>query len=129
MAMLARRTLTTTETAELTDAFRRWILQLLSDADLRLPVQTWLFGSAARGELTDVSDMDIALICEDDAHVQAVRHVLGRARRPLDWPVDLVYFTRAEFERKRTHGGVAWLIAREGVRLIDGGSEAAGDVR
>lgn len=129
MAIRARRALETSEANQLIDAFRSWIVDGLTSAGVTLPERGWLFGSAARGELTDTSDVDIALVCDDEEHVRAVRRVLGRSRRPFDWPADLVYYTVGEFDHLSEHGGLAHIVAQEGVIIVDRDRETDREVR
>ena len=50
-------------TSDLVDTLRRYLPQIVED----LPVQlAYLHGSAARGEATPSSDVDIALVCDEE---------------------------------------------------------------
>jgi len=53
----------TLDTDELVDTLRRCLPQILDDLPVRL---AYLHGSAARGEMTPSSDVDIALVCDDE---------------------------------------------------------------
>jgi hypothetical protein len=61
----------------------RWILQSVD------PLAVVVFGSAARGEMTERSDVDIALVFPDEESLKAGRtSIFGRP--PIDmWPTDL----------------------------------------
>ncbi len=86
----------------------RWILQSAS------PRALILFGSAARGEMTERSDLDIAAIFPDEDSLKAGRASIY-SRPPIDgWPTDLLFYTQAEFEARRRSGGVCELIWKEG---------------
>ena len=52
-----------------------WIL------DACAPVEVWLFGSAARDEMTEASDVDLALVFENEDAVSSARHALYSRRR------------------------------------------------
>ena len=92
----------------------RWILESGS------PLAVIVFGSAARGEMTERSDIDIALIFPDEETLKSCRKDIYR-RPPVDsWPTDLLFFTITAFLRKRESGGVCELIGREG-KVIYGG--------
>jgi hypothetical protein len=91
----------------------RWILQ---SAD---PLAVVVFGSAARGEMTERSDVDIALVFPDEESLKAGRtSIFGRP--PIDpWPTDLLFYTKDAFYAKRESGGVCELIGEEGI-LVHG---------
>ena len=77
----------------------RWVLQS-SD-----PLAVIVFGSAARGEMTERSDLDIALIYPDEASLKAGRASIY-ARPPIGgWPVDLLFYTQEDFDSRRARGG------------------------
>ncbi|MEI6386847.1 MAG: nucleotidyltransferase domain-containing protein [Spirochaetota bacterium] len=100
---------------EETDCLIEARLQWLSDASQ--PSAVVLFGSAARGEMTKASDLDLALVYPDD---QALR--LGRkaiyCRPPCDsWPTDFLFSTQKAFRARVAAGGLYELIAREALEL------------
>jgi predicted nucleotidyltransferase len=79
------------------------------------PERIILFGSHARGEARDDSDVDLLVIereVEDRAH-EMVR--LRRVLRPLRIPVDLLVYSQADVERWGDQPGSAlyWAL-REG---------------
>jgi predicted nucleotidyltransferase len=90
-----------------------WILSVC------MPRKIFVFGSAARSEMTDHSDVDLALIFDDESELRAARNVVF-SKRPDDlWPQDLLLFTVQEFDRKKSVGGVCFLIATEGICLFE----------
>ena len=94
----------------------RWILEASS------PMAVIVFGSAARGEMTEASDLDLALLYADDDSLRKGRaSILGR-KPPDGWPLDLLFSTRKGYLAKAEKGGVFELIMREG-RVIHGGIE------
>jgi hypothetical protein len=90
-----------------------WILSVCT------PLKVFVFGSAARSEMTDHSDVDLALIFEDEVELKSARNVVF-SRSPDDpWPQDILLFTRQDFDRKKSLGGVCFLIATEGLCLFE----------
>lgn len=83
------------------------------------PLEVWLFGSHARGEATDTSDLDLFVVVDD--------HTLGSsdpaearraARNGYEGPLDLLIASRSKFEtRRRVFGTLAETIDHEGVRI------------
>ena len=90
-----------------------WIVSVCS------PAQVYVFGSAARSEMTDHSDIDLALVFENEIDLKSAREVVY-CRQPEDnWPQDVLLFTAEEFERKKLIGGVCFIIATEGVCMFE----------
>lgn len=84
-------------------------------AEAAQPEQVLIFGSHARGEARDDSDLDL-LVIETDVADQAAEMVrLRRVLRPLRIPVDLLVYSRADVERWGDQPGSAlfWAL-REG---------------
>jgi predicted nucleotidyltransferase len=82
-----------------------------------------LFGSGARGQLTEASDLDFALIFESDQDKSAFKKIALTSRRPHDIPVDFLFYTQNEFDAKLARGGTAEIIADEGRVVFDSRSE------
>ena len=82
------------------------------------PIQVFLFGSAARGEMTDASDLDFLLILPDHTDVKAVKSKYYCRKRQRDYPVDIIFMTASDFAQKSQIGGIAMICANEGKRLI-----------
>lgn len=55
-------------------------------------LKAWLFGSYARGEQTEASDVDILVVFDDQAHVGLFRyaHIMNELEDFLNKKVDLV---------------------------------------
>lgn len=96
---------------EIIDAKVAWIREA---AD---PLQIWVFGSAARDEMTEASDVDIALVFGDEEEIKQARRAIHPRPRPDLWPQDLAFFTQADFENRSSLGGLPLIIANEG-RLV-----------
>jgi predicted nucleotidyltransferase len=79
------------------------------------PCRIILFGSHARGDATEDSDVDLMLI-EDDIQDQAAESVrLHRVLKGLILPVDLLPVSRRDFDYWRdTPGNVFFEAAAEG---------------
>lgn len=78
------------------------------------PSRVFLFGSAARGELTDHSDFDFAVLFATAPQLRDARKTLFARPRTDDWPQDILLFVKEDFERKKEIGGVCEIIAEEG---------------
>lgn len=79
------------------------------------PVKVILFGSHARGEADERSDIDLIVLCESFTDRYELEARMYAAMRGIPYPVDLIVFTPEEFEVERTMvGTVACPAAREG---------------
>lgn len=81
-----------------------------------------LFGSAARDQLTDASDIDLAILISDICDQKAIKSKLNEYRKAhISWPVDMVIMKRSWFEQRRSFGGLCmeidadakWLYSNE----------------
>lgn len=81
------------------------------------PDEIILFGSLARNEFTDGSDIDIALIFPDPNALLTGRKQIYSQKPFIDWPLDYLFFEREIFEKRKKIGGVAMLIADDGQTL------------
>ncbi len=90
--------------------------------DAYRPIGIYLFGSEARGDAGEDSDLDLAVIVPDDATArQASPRTAAEALWGLERGADVVVFRKSEFAARS--GVVAllpWTIRREG-RLLYGG--------
>ena len=77
-----------------------------------------LFGSAARDEATDQSDIDILVICDSDDDLTRARKGVRKVLPKTVLPIDLIWMTVGEFERKKDLGGIAFIASREGKVLF-----------
>lgn len=87
-------------------------------AEVAQPERIVLFGSYARGDAREDSDLDLLVIESEvaDRARQMVR--LRRLLRPLRLPVDLVVFSSADVARwGKEPGGVLYWALREGKTL------------
>ncbi len=87
------------------------------------PQKIILFGSHARKEATENSDIDICIIVDiEEENVRSLRrNIRGYIHKPeglnyLDRPVDIILYTPQQFEYiSKKAGTMASVIAKEGV--------------
>lgn len=90
--------------------------------DAYRPARVYLFGSEARGDAGEDSDIDLAVIVRDDAPVrQATPRMAAEVLWGLERGADVVVFRESDFAAR---GGVVsslpWTIRQEG-KLLYGG--------
>ncbi|MDO9227850.1 MAG: nucleotidyltransferase domain-containing protein [Pseudomonadota bacterium] len=87
------------------------------------PACVWLFGSYARGEADDLSDLDL-LVIEDEVEDKADEYLrIHRAIGSLGVGVDVLVFSRREYERRsQVPGTLPHRVSREGRMLHDASS-------
>lgn len=113
MSRFAPKLIPENEVKAIIKAKRDWILSVCK------PLKIFVFGSAARSEMTDHSDVDLALIFENEEELRRAREVVF-SRSPHDpWPQDILLFTNQDFDRKKSIGGVCFLISTEGTCLFE----------
>ncbi len=80
--------------------------------------QAWLFGSYAREEATENSDVDILFVVDDDApHIDLIRTARKLMR---DWrvPKDVLIYRPDEFQDwQKVVGSLCYRVKKEGVQL------------
>ena len=119
MSWIRPQKLTNSEIQILVENKMRWLLVHTQ------PLQMILFGSAARGELTDQSDLDFAFIFKSEAARDKGKQAIYRASREDFWPLDFLFYTLEEFNEAAVKGGVAFLIKNEGKIIYN--TEASND--
>lgn len=96
---------------------REWIPDVVEDVVQTVaPVRLIVFGSVARGDEEDDSDLDL-LVIVDDVHMVGRRRMMGSIRRAISAPIpiDVLVTDIAEFEaRKDVNGSPYYWPAREG---------------
>ncbi len=83
------------------------------------PRAIYLFGSAARGEMTDQSDLDFLLIFSFLEEIKPAARRVYQAMPFSNVPLDIVWTTDTEFHRKKDIGGVCMEAYLEGECLYD----------
>jgi predicted nucleotidyltransferase len=79
------------------------------------PVHVIVFGSAASGQMTPDSDIDLLVVDRGapDARAQALN--IRRVLAGLPYPFDVIVMSRERFDETRdVIGGIAWPAARHG---------------
>lgn len=80
--------------------------------------QVILFGSYARGEANENSDVDLMIIAESDLPKFKRSRELYKLFRPYPFGMDLVVYTPKEIERgKKSHVSFVSIVLREGKAL------------
>lgn len=83
--------------------------------ELFQPSRIILFGSFARGEATDDSDVDLLVVVPEVEDRRTLRVQMRRALQGMGLPKDIVLLTESEFEARRSvPGSVAYPADREG---------------
>ena len=88
-------------------------------------VQVILFGSHARGEAHDISDVDLMIVAESNLPRFKRSRVLYSLIRPYPFPMDLIVYTPEEVERGK-HSPLSFVstVLREGKTVYVRGSQA-----
>ncbi|MBM4040870.1 MAG: nucleotidyltransferase domain-containing protein [Planctomycetes bacterium] len=84
------------------------------------PYKVVLFGSAARGEMTKDSDIDLLVVEErpGDTRQESVR--LRQALRGMGYPFDVIVLSRDDFEAtKGVIGGIAYPAHKYGKLIYE----------
>ena len=71
------------------------------------PLRIVLFGSAARGPLTEHSDLDVLIVVPNDCDCREVARRIHRQLRGFPYAKDLVVVTQRDVD---AHAGDPWLI-------------------
>ena len=95
----------------------RWILSACT------PLEVWLFGSAATGEVTEGSDIDLALLFGDEREIRNAQQKLAHTPRLDEWPQDLVWFQSEDFYERAKIGGLPMIVAEDGRRIYPRGEQ------
>lgn len=84
------------------------------------PASVWLFGSYARGDADDASDLDL-MVVEDEVADKAAEYLrIHRAIGALGVGVDVLVCSRSEYERRaQVAGTLPFRVSREGRLLHD----------
>lgn len=79
------------------------------------PIRIILFGSAARGEMTAHSDLDLLVVVPEGTHRRHTAQTIHRSLIQFSQPVDVVVATEADLLRHRDNFSLVYYSAlREG---------------
>lgn len=112
MGIFFPKPLSAQETSQIIARKLDWILEACR------PQAVVLFGSAARGEMTERSDVDLALVFPDEGELRQGRKALFRRPPPDSLSQDILFFTKDDFVKKAARGGVCEVIQSEGRTLF-----------
>ena len=89
--------------------------------DAYRPMQVYLFGSEARGDAGEDSDIDLAVIVRDDAPPQQTTpRMAAEVLWGLERGADVVVFRESDFAARRgVVASLPWVVQHEG-RLLHG---------
>lgn len=87
------------------------------------PCSIYLFGSSLGSAFTNASDIDLAVIFEDQGRLEEARTRLFSAPSLIPAPYDLLLYEQSEFERRAERGGICQVIKETGKKLHDQRSE------
>jgi len=74
-----------------------------------------VFGSAARGEMAEHSDVDLLVVMPEGTHRRRTAQLLYRNIRGIGLPFDIVVATPNDLEKhKENIGLIYWKILKEG---------------
>lgn len=79
-----------------------------------MPERIIIFGSAARQEMTEMSDLDIIVLIPTKIEIESARQAYFGQPSPIDWPVDILFMTTANFASRAAIGGVCYIAEKEG---------------
>lgn len=81
-----------------------------------------LFGSAARGTMSEASDIDAVLIFDSLENASYYRKKIHSLRVKTKWPADLICVDEAQFNERSQIGGVLFVAREEGCVLFERGT-------
>ncbi|MBN1867500.1 nucleotidyltransferase domain-containing protein [Candidatus Sumerlaeota bacterium] len=94
------------------DALANIVTRIVDEAR---PLRIVLFGSAARGETTSDSDVDLLVVMPEGTHRRRTAQQLYRKIRGVGVPFDILVATPSDLEKhKENIGLIYWRILRDG---------------
>jgi len=91
------------------------------------PLRIVLFGSAARGELTRDSDLDVLVVMPEGVHCRHIAQFLHQQLRHVGRPVDILVATPSILERHRDNIGLIYkTILDEGTEIYAAAARSTG---
>lgn len=86
---------------------------------LDVSFKAFLFGSAARNEMDQYSDIDVYVIFRTKEDLKSSSRQLYSASVDLLFPIDWILTTEEEHEKNAKIGGLAYSIANEGLLFCE----------
>jgi len=95
-------------------------LNISNAADKLHAEEAWLFGSYARGEATEDSDVDILFVVNNEAsHLNLIR-LARKLMRGWQVPKDILVYRHDEFhDWQKVVGSLCYRVKEEGVQLYE----------
>ena len=82
------------------------------------PKKVYLFGSCARGDVREHSDIDVLVVVSDDIDLVRANIEAYERMRGFGYPVDILYVNESRFQRhSKTPGFVYKEVLKEGREL------------
>ncbi len=87
--------------------------------EISFPISSmYLFGSQVYGKPTKHSDVDLLIVSKSfEKQRRLKRSVPLYLKWNLDYPVDFICLTRAEFNKKKKEIGIVQIAVKKGVRI------------
>lgn len=80
-------------------------------------IEVYVFGSVARGEATDFSDYDIAVVIPDNVDKKKFRSDFYAQRTKIKYPVDFIFRHKHEISSQSDANIINDVIKAEGVQI------------
>ncbi len=99
---------------------QRLILDDIKSKFTDLPglVKLYVFGSAARLEMTTASDVDLYAVFASLELMTQAKKIFYKNLISSAWSIDLIWNFSEEFEYSCKRGGIAYVVVHEGVLLF-----------
>lgn len=111
LVKLTAKTLSKEEANAIVDSFSQE-LQKLPEIE-----EIILFGSAARGEMTEASDVDLVAIFPSKELARSGSRFFHKNRKKF-WPVDVLFVDRKYYDSRKSLGGVLFVVREEGKTIF-----------
>lgn len=111
LVKLTAKTLSREEANALVDSFTQELKKLPEIQEIIL------FGSAARGEMTEASDVDLVAIFPSKELARSGSKLFHKNRKYF-WPVDILFVDRAYYDSRKNLGGVLFVAREEGKTIF-----------
>lgn len=83
------------------------------------PESIYWFGSSFSGQMTKASDIDLAILFDTKESLASARAKIVRYIDILDTKIDVSFFLKDYFDKKKEIGGIAYVIATTGKKIYD----------